>query len=55
MSELVARMVEYGSRVQEVEIEAIARDCDAGHVCGDAALPAIFMRPEPSGKGFVLL
>ncbi|WP_165371704.1 hypothetical protein [Pseudolysobacter antarcticus] len=55
MSELAFCMVEYGSRVQEVEIEAIAGDYDAGYVSDDAALPAILMRAEPSGKSLVLL
>lgn len=55
MGELAACMVEYGNRVQEVEIEASAGDNDAGNVGDDAALPAVLMRPEPSGKGLVLL
>jgi hypothetical protein len=55
MGKLTACMVEYGSRVQEVEIEAIAGDYDAGHVTGNVALSAILMCFEPSGKSLALL
>ncbi|MCP1374186.1 hypothetical protein [Dyella lutea] len=55
MNELAACMVEYGCRVQKIEIEAIAGDHDAWHIRDNAAMPAILMRAEPSGKGLVLL